>query len=131
MGLKGELWVCRKSQKISTASDPYFLSYVKKTTGGVKLTPPPSRNRVNLHHVPIIDYCFYFMCMTIFSLMYVSFFVPLCNDHHFMFNELRSSSLILFPISSSFIFVPNFNLLNVPIFVPIPNSVSLDPKSLS
>ena len=33
--------VCRKSQKISTASDQYFLSHVKKTTGGVKLTPPP------------------------------------------------------------------------------------------
>ena len=32
--------VCRKSQKISTASDQYFLSYVKKTIGGVKLTPP-------------------------------------------------------------------------------------------
>ena len=32
----------RKSQKISTASDQYFLSYVNKTTGGgVKLTPPP------------------------------------------------------------------------------------------
>ena len=26
--------VFRKSQKISTASDQYFLSYVKKTTGG-------------------------------------------------------------------------------------------------
>ena len=39
-GLKGGFWVCRKSQKISTASDQYFLSYVKKTTGGeVKLTP--------------------------------------------------------------------------------------------
>ena len=39
--LKGGLWVCRKSQKMSTASNQYFLSYVKKTTGGVKLTPPP------------------------------------------------------------------------------------------
>ena len=29
-------------EKISTASDQYFLSYVKKTTGGVKLTPPPA-----------------------------------------------------------------------------------------
>ena len=38
-------WVFRKSQKISTASDQYFSSYVKKTTGGVKLTPP-RRNRV-------------------------------------------------------------------------------------
>ena len=45
LGLNGGLWVCKKSQKISTASDQYFLSYVKKTTGGVKLTPP-SRNRV-------------------------------------------------------------------------------------
>ena len=35
------LWVCRKSQKISTASDQYFLSYVKKLQGGVKLPPPP------------------------------------------------------------------------------------------
>ena len=33
------LWVCRKSQKISTASDQYFLSYVKKK---------PSRNRVKV-----------------------------------------------------------------------------------
>ena len=33
--------VFRKSQKISTASDHYFLSYVKKTTGG-GLTPPPA-----------------------------------------------------------------------------------------
>ena len=31
------IW-CRKSQKILTASDQYFLSYVKKTTGG----PPPA-----------------------------------------------------------------------------------------
>jgi len=43
LGLKGGLWVCRKSQKISTASDQYFLSYVKKTTGpGGNLTPPPA-----------------------------------------------------------------------------------------
>ena len=33
LDLKGELWVLRKSQKISTARDQYFLSYVKKTTG--------------------------------------------------------------------------------------------------
>ena len=32
--LKGGLWVCRKSQKISTASDQYFLSYVKKNYKG-------------------------------------------------------------------------------------------------
>ena len=43
LSLKGGLWVCRKSQKISTASDQYFLSYVKKNyRGGVKLTPPPA-----------------------------------------------------------------------------------------
>ena len=42
MYLKGGLWVCTKSQNISTASDQYFLSYVKKNTGGgVKLTLPP------------------------------------------------------------------------------------------
>jgi len=35
-------------QKISKVSDQYFLSYVKKKLqGGIKLTPPPSRNRVN------------------------------------------------------------------------------------
>ena len=28
LGLKGGLWVCKKSQKISIASDQYFLSYV-------------------------------------------------------------------------------------------------------
>ena len=34
LGLKEGLSVFRKSQKISTASDQYFLSYVKITTGG-------------------------------------------------------------------------------------------------
>ena len=34
--------VCKKSQKISTASDQYFLSYVKKTTGGGQIDPPPA-----------------------------------------------------------------------------------------
>ena len=38
--LKGGLWVCRKILKISTASDRYFLSYVKKTTGGGQIEPP-------------------------------------------------------------------------------------------
>ena len=47
LGLKGGLWVCKKSQKISTASDEHFLSYVKKITGGGSNWPPPlSRNRV-------------------------------------------------------------------------------------
>ena len=37
--------MCRKSQKISTASEEYFLSYVKKKLqGGVKLTPPIRRH---------------------------------------------------------------------------------------
>ena len=37
------LWACRKSQKISTASDQYFLSYVKKTRGeGGQIDPPPA-----------------------------------------------------------------------------------------
>ena len=47
LGLKGGLWVCKKSQKISTAWDQYFLSYVKKLQGGGQFDPPPSRNRVN------------------------------------------------------------------------------------
>ena len=57
LGLQGGLWVFRKSQKISTASDQYFLSYVKKNTGGGgQIGPPPpaypglqvpSRDRVN------------------------------------------------------------------------------------
>ena len=34
VSIKGMAWVRRKSQKISTASDQYFLIYVKKTTGG-------------------------------------------------------------------------------------------------
>ena len=34
LGLKEGLWVCRKSQKIATASDQYFLSYV------IGLPPP-------------------------------------------------------------------------------------------
>ena len=42
LGLNGGLRVFRKSQ---TASDQYFLSYVKKKTGGG--SNPPSRNRVN------------------------------------------------------------------------------------
>jgi len=33
--------VRRKSQKISTALDQYFLSYVKITTGGGQIDPPP------------------------------------------------------------------------------------------
>ena len=41
LGLKGRLWVCRKSQKISRASAQYFLSY-KKNYRGVKLPPPPA-----------------------------------------------------------------------------------------
>ena len=36
------LWVCRKSQKISTASDQRFLSYVKKTTKGWGQIDPPA-----------------------------------------------------------------------------------------
>ena len=48
LGLKRGLWVCRKSQKISTASDQYFLSYVKNTTGEGQFDPAPSRNRVKL-----------------------------------------------------------------------------------
>ena len=32
--LKGGLWVIKKSQKISTASDQYFLSYLINYRGG-------------------------------------------------------------------------------------------------
>ena len=32
LGLKGGLWIFRKSPKILTVSDQYFLSYVRKTT---------------------------------------------------------------------------------------------------
>ena len=46
LGLKTGLWGFRKSQKISTASDQYFLSYEKTTTGGGVNWHPPSRNRV-------------------------------------------------------------------------------------
>ena len=42
LGLKWGLWVFRKSQKISTASDQYFLSYVKKLQGGGSNCPPPA-----------------------------------------------------------------------------------------
>ena len=31
-----------EKSKISTASDQYFLSYVKKTTGGGQIDPPPA-----------------------------------------------------------------------------------------
>ena len=34
--------VFRKSQKMLTASDQYFLSYVKKTTDGGQFDPPPA-----------------------------------------------------------------------------------------
>ena len=37
LGLKGGLWVCRKSQKFSPASAQSFLSYVKKTPAGIGL----------------------------------------------------------------------------------------------
>ena len=52
LGLNGWLLVFRKSQKISTASDQYFLSYVKKNyRGGNQIAPPPSsRHRVNNHN---------------------------------------------------------------------------------
>jgi len=33
LDLKGGLWVFRKSHKVTTASDQYFLSYVKKLNG--------------------------------------------------------------------------------------------------
>ena len=33
------LWVLRKSQKISTASDQYFLSYMKKNYRGGQIDP--------------------------------------------------------------------------------------------
>ena len=49
LDLKGGLLVFRKSQKISTASDQYVLSYVKNNyRGGGWIWPPhPSRIRVN------------------------------------------------------------------------------------
>ena len=34
VSIKARFLAYRKSQKISTAADQYFLSYVKKTTGG-------------------------------------------------------------------------------------------------
>ena len=40
LGLKGGLWVCKTSQKISTASDQYFQSYVKKNYRGGQIDPP-------------------------------------------------------------------------------------------
>ena len=44
LGLKGGLWVFRKSQKMSTASDQYFLSYVrnrvKGTVSNISSDPP-------------------------------------------------------------------------------------------
>ena len=38
LGLKGGLWIFRKSPKILTVSDQYFLSYVRKNTN---CAPPP------------------------------------------------------------------------------------------
>ena len=43
LGLNGGLWMFRKSQKISTASDQYFLSYVKKIQGGGVKMPLPQQ----------------------------------------------------------------------------------------
>jgi len=40
--------VFRKSQKISTASDRYFLSYVIKNIEGGPCSPPSSRGRVKI-----------------------------------------------------------------------------------
>ena len=45
---KGRSLGMQESQKISTASDQYFLSYVKKTTGGGQIDPPPCRNMVKV-----------------------------------------------------------------------------------
>ena len=39
---KGRALECKKSQKISTASDQYVLSYVKKLQGGGSNWPPPA-----------------------------------------------------------------------------------------
>ena len=48
LGLKGGLWVFRKSPKILTVSDQYFLSYVRKTTrGGVSNCLPPPAGPIN------------------------------------------------------------------------------------
>ena len=48
---KGRALGIRKSQKISTASDQYFLSYVKQTIGegGGQNDPPPAE--IGLNHV--------------------------------------------------------------------------------
>ena len=54
LDLKGGLWIFRKSQKISTASNQHFLSYVKKTTGGAQISAP-SRHRVNIEYASTLD----------------------------------------------------------------------------
>ena len=41
LSLKRGVWVFRKSQRTSTASDQYFLSYVQKTKVGGQIAPPP------------------------------------------------------------------------------------------
>ena len=51
---EGGLWVCKKSQKISTASDQYSLSYVNKLQGGGQIDPFLLRNRVNTDNSLII-----------------------------------------------------------------------------
>ena len=55
LGLKGGLWVFRKSQKISTAIDQYFLSYVTTTTGGGgQIDPPPAGIGLKLRIVVLV-----------------------------------------------------------------------------
>ena len=54
-GPKGGLWVCRKSQKVSTASDQYFMSYVKKLKGGGQIDPLPAGIGLNIDFQIILD----------------------------------------------------------------------------
>ena len=72
-----------KSQKISTASDQYFLSYVKKLQGVGQIDPPPSRNRVN-------TYCLSSLACCLIALFYLqktkSIFRP--TSRHFISNTV-------------------------------------------
>ena len=58
-----------KSQKISN-SDQYFLSYVKKTTGGGQIDPPPGGIGLNITKVFIYlqNIKFVFLCTIVLNI---------------------------------------------------------------
>ena len=97
LDLKRGLWVFRKSQKISTASDQYFLSYVKKTKGGGVNFPPPNRNRVNINFILIL-FLFpsddFIVCFSLFFVIFLLKVQIYCIQHVAIDSKLLFSPIV-------------------------------------